>query len=119
MAGTARRRTSASWSLVRPPWMSVEIGIRGRSISRIHDGSPVMCTSEHRSAGPLTSSRAAAMAASSSRNGAPACGLRAPATVTGLALHVGDDGAPEVGAGLELVEDAVELGQRPGARDVG
>ena len=41
-----------------------------------------MCTSEHSSAGMLTSSSAAAIAAASSSNGVPACGLRVP-SVTG------------------------------------
>ena len=39
---------------------------------RIHDGSPLMCTSEHMSAGMLTSSSARAMASSPSSNGSPA-----------------------------------------------
>ncbi len=45
--------------------------------ARIHDGSPVMWTSEHSSAGTFMSSTAAAIVASSSLNGTPACGLRA------------------------------------------
>ena len=48
----------------------------GRRSPRTHAGSPVMCTIEHISAGMLTSSSAAAMVASSSVNGRPACGLR-------------------------------------------
>src|SRR5207237_5807772 len=43
---------------------------------RIHDGSPVIWTIEHISAGILTSSSTRAIVASSSSNGAPACGFR-------------------------------------------
>ena len=52
--------------------------------SRIHDGSPVMCTSEHSSTGTDTSSSAAAMAVSSSVNGSPTCGLRPLLTAVSL-----------------------------------
>ena len=56
----------------------------GSDTSRIHDGSPVMCTSEHSSTGTDTSSSAAAMAASSSVNGAPTCGFRPLSTTPSL-----------------------------------
>jgi len=42
----------------------------------------VMCTSEHSRTGTDTSSSAAAMAASSSVNGAPTCGFRVSFTVS-------------------------------------
>ena len=42
---------SARSSSVSPHWKSVEVAGCGSVRSRIHDGSPVMCTSEHSSAG--------------------------------------------------------------------
>src|SRR5882724_7032926 len=65
-----------------PLWNSSEIAVRGLMSPRIHDGSPVMCTSEHKSAGTLTSSSAAAMASSPSVKGSPACGLRSDIALT-------------------------------------
>jgi hypothetical protein len=56
--------------------MSSDIATRGLMSPRIQAGSPVMCTSEHSSAGTLTSSSAAAIAWSSSVKGSPAWGLR-------------------------------------------
>ena len=52
-AGRAARNTSARSSSVSPHWNCVEVAGWGRFRSRIHEGSPVMCTSEHSSAGAL------------------------------------------------------------------
>ena len=59
-----------------PPWKSPGMAYVGRWGPRTQAGSPVICTSEHKSVGILTSARAAAIAASSSEKGWPAYGLR-------------------------------------------
>ncbi len=83
MTGRAARKIPARWSSVSPHWNCVEVAGWGNARSRIHDGSPVMCTSEHSRAGALRSSSFVAMTASSSVNGTPACGFRSAATSTG------------------------------------
>jgi hypothetical protein len=48
-----------------------------------------MCTSEHSSAGMLTPSRAAAIAALSSSKGMPECGLRSDVVVVDVTAESG------------------------------
>ena len=75
MAGSANRRTSAQSASDMPPWKSTDVAYAGWWGPRTQAGSPVMCTSEHRRAGMLTSASEAAIAASSSENGWPAYGF--------------------------------------------
>ena len=84
--GIANRRTSAhaaSTSLLEVPRHGV---LRPGRVRAPMPGSPVICTSEHKSVGMLTSARAAAIASSSSEKGWPAYGLRGPC-VTRASCH--------------------------------
>ena len=88
-----------SASLVGEAALEVEApGMLGSDASRIHDASPVMCTSEHNSAGTDTSSSAAAMAASSSVKGSPTCGFRVSVLVNLIAGPVRGDVATIAGS---------------------
>ena len=77
MMSRAMRRASAFSSSVMKPCTSLITSMWGFSAPRITERSPVMWTHARSRVGMLRSSRAAAMAASSSSKGWPTCGLSA------------------------------------------
>ena len=89
----------------------------GSARSRIHDGSPVMCTSEHSSTGMHTSSSAAAIAASSSANGSPTCGFRTsfmPPSVFAPTFPLADAcRVPDRSSSSSERHEALDHGRRP------
>src|SRR3954447_12751 len=93
-----------------PDWNSMVVSMRGRSVPRIHDGSPVMCTSEHSNAGTLTSSRCARIVAASSVNGDPAWGFAGGLTAANRRVLYGQPRSPCAKDGVGVSGSLVRIG---------